>query len=62
MVFDSFKTMINLGMNISNDFEFPVTKTLEKNKVNERTSLELSDFALIHFSLYFPKEILQLFF
>ena len=32
-MFGNFKTMINVGMNISNDYELPVQKTLEKNKV-----------------------------
>jgi hypothetical protein len=27
------KTLVNVGMNISNDYEVPVFKTLEKNKV-----------------------------
>ena len=30
---DTVKTIINIGINISNDYEFPVTTSLEKNDV-----------------------------
>lgn len=34
MAFDTVKTMINVGKNISNDYTVPVSKIIENKKVN----------------------------